>query len=159
MRTATTQTRTQRRVENALIRKALKVLEERLEYEKVSLSSPDTVRNFLTLRLGEIEHEAFMAIWLNSQNQVIEIEELFRGTLTQTSVYPREVVKHALAMNAGGVILAHNHPSGDTKPSPADELLTRNLKQTLALVDVLVLDHFIVAGAKRPFSMAERGLL
>ena len=154
-----TQTRAQRRAENVLIKKALKVLEDRLEYERVSISSPLAVRDYLRLRLAETEHEVFMVIWLDSQNRAIEIEELFRGTLTQTSVYPREVVKAALRANAGGAILAHNHPSGSNGPSAADKALTESLKKALALVDVIVVDHFIVGGAKVPFSFTENGLL
>mgnify|MGYP002128668146 CR=1 FL=1 len=101
----------------------------------------------------------FYALWLDAQNRLIAGEELFRGSLTQTSVYPREVVKRALWHNAAAVVLAHNHPSGVAEPSSADEHLTRALRQALALVDVRVLDHFIVAGAKQPLSFAERGLL
>jgi DNA repair protein RadC len=156
---AATQSRTQRRTENALIKKALKVLEDRLEYERVSLSSPSTVRDLLKLRMAELEHETFVALWLNAQNRLIGYEELFRGTLTQTSVYPREIVKAALAANAAAVIFAHNHPSGTTDPSSADKLLTNTLKAALALVDVRVLDHLIVAGAEMPLSFSERGLL
>ncbi len=100
-----------------------------------------------------------MALWLDAQNHLLKAEELFTGSLTQTSVYPREVVKAALAQNAAAVILAHNHPSGLAEPSRADEMLTRALKDALALVDVKVLDHFIVAGNATPLSFAERGLL
>ena len=100
-----------------------------------------------------------MALWLDAQNQLIADEILFKGSLTQTSVYPREVVKQALARNAAAVILAHNHPSGLAEPSKADEMLTRTLKEALALVDVRLLDHFIVAGQSTPLSFAERGLL
>ena len=99
-----------------------------------------------------------MALFLDAQNRLLVAEELFRGTLTQTSVYPREVVKRALALNAAGVILAHNHPSGVAEPSRSDEMLTATLRQALALVDVRVLDHLIVAGAAM-VSFAERGLL
>ena len=99
-----------------------------------------------------------MVVLLDAQNQVLSCEELLRGTLTQTSVYPREVVKVALAANAGAAIFAHNHPSGCSEPSRADELLTQTLKSALALVDVKVLDHFVVAGAEA-ISFAERGLL
>lgn len=123
------------------------------------LDSPQTVRNWLRLRLGSLPHEVFSILLLDARNRLIEAVELFRGTLTQTSVYPREVVKLALARNAAAVILAHNHPSGASEPSQADELLTRNLKQTLALVDVRVLDHFIVTAHAAPLSFAERGLL
>ena len=99
------------------------------------------------------------ALWLDAQHRLLAAEELFRGTLSQTSVYPREVVKKALAHNAAAVVFAHNHPSGVAEPSPADEALTRSLKQSLALVDVRVLDHFVVAGPSQPLSFAERGLL
>jgi len=123
-----------------------------------ALTSPIAVREYLRLRLQALPHEVFVALFLDAQNRVIEIEELFRGTLTQTSVYPREVVKYALRHNAGAVIFAHNHPSGVAEPSRADETLTQALKQALALVDVRVLDHFIVAGSG-VMSFAERGLL
>lgn len=156
---ATAQTAAQRRADNAVIRRALRLLEERLEYERTVLASPQAVRDFLRLRMSQLEHEVFIALWLDAQNRLIEIEELFKGTLTQTSVYPREVVKSALAHNAGAVILAHNHPSGVIEPSRADEVLTVSLKQSLSLIDVKVLDHFIVGGAKEPLSFAERGLL
>lgn len=124
-----------------------------------AFSTPATVRDYLRLHLAGLAHEVFFALWLDAQNRLIAAEELFRGTLTQTSVYPREVVKQALAHNAAAVVLAHNHPSGLAEPSAADELLTRELKQALALVDVRVLDHFIVAGQAQPLSFAERGLL
>jgi DNA repair protein RadC len=123
-----------------------------------ALTSPGGVRDYLKLTLGGREHEVFVCIFLDAQHRVVKSEELFRGTLTQTSVYPREVVKAALAANAAAVIFAHNHPSGVAQPSQADELLTRNLKDALALVDVKVLDHFIVAG-NQAISFAERGLL
>jgi DNA repair protein RadC len=116
------------------------------------------VRDFLRLTLLGRDHEVFLAVMLDAQNRVIACEELFRGTLTQTSVYPREVVKCALAHNAAAVILAHNHPSGMAEPSHADEVLTHSLKQSLSLVDIKVLDHFIVAG-NSALSFAERGLL
>ena len=124
-----------------------------------ALTSPATVRDYLKLCLCGLAHEVFFALWLDSQNRLIVGEELFRGTLTQTSVYPREVVKRALWHNAAAVVLAHNHPSGVSEPSPADQSLTRELKQALALIDVRVLDHFIVAGQCQPLSFAERGLL
>ena len=123
------------------------------------MSSPTAVRDWLKLKLGGLGYEVFGALWLDSKNRLIAWEELFRGTLSQTSVYPREVVKRALAHNAAAVLLCHNHPSGVAEPSQADELLTQNLKQALALVDVRVLDHFIVAGSAKPLSFAERGLL
>ena len=124
-----------------------------------SFASPARVRDWLRLKLASRQSEVFMALWLDAQNRLIRADELFTGTLTQTSVYPREVVKAALANNAAAVILAHNHPSGIAAPSQADELLTRNLKAALAMVDVRLLDHFIVAGTGTPLSFAERGLL
>jgi DNA repair protein RadC len=124
-----------------------------------TLSSPRQVRDWLRLKLATRQHEVFMALWLDAQNRLLKAEELFSGTLTQTSVYPREVVKIALARNAAAVILAHNHPSGLAEPSHADEMLTRALKDALAMVDVKLLDHFIVAGNAPPLSFAERGLL
>ena len=140
------------------IRRALRLLESELRRDSIALTSPQVVRSYLTLRLARMEHEVFCAIWLDAQHRVLQFEELFRGTLTQTSVYPREVVKAALRINSAAVILAHNHPSGVAQPSQADELLTRNLKDALALVEVKVLDHFIVAGA-HALSFAERGLI
>jgi DNA repair protein RadC len=127
--------------------------------ERDLLGSPAAVRDWLRLKLGGLPHEVFGALWLDAQNRLIAWDELSRGTLTQTSVYPREVVKQALARNAAAVILAHNHPSGLAEPSAADELLTRSLKEALALVDVRVLDHFIVAAHTQSLSFAERGLL
>jgi len=126
--------------------------------ERDAMSSPRAVRDFLQLSLGGRPHEVFAVIFLDSQNRMLGLEELFRGTLTQTSVYPREVVKTALRYNAAGVIFAHNHPSGVAEPSRADELLTQTLKQALLLVEIKTLDHFIVAGT-RTVSFAERGLL
>jgi DNA repair protein RadC len=123
-----------------------------------ALGSPGAVRDYLRLTLRDRGHEVFVGIYLDAQNRVIGDEELFRGTLTQTSVYPREVVKSALARNAASVILAHNHPSGVAEPSYADEALTRTLKDALALVDIKVLDHLVVAGNSAT-SFAERGLI
>ena len=123
-----------------------------------ALTSPGAVRDYLCLTIAKREHEVFVCLWLDAQHRVIACEELFRGTLTQTSVYPREIVKAGLRANAAAVIFAHNHPSGAAQPSQADELLTRNLKEALALVDIKVLDHFIVAG-RQTLSFAERGLL
>lgn len=122
------------------------------------LNSPATVRDYLRIHFASREHESFVAIFLDAQHQVIVVDELFRGTLSQTSVYPREVVKASLHHNAAAVIFAHNHPSGLAEPSKSDELLTQALKQSLSLVDVRVLDHIIVAGSS-VLSFAERGLL
>ncbi|MBC7943720.1 MAG: DNA repair protein RadC [Burkholderiales bacterium] len=123
-----------------------------------AMSSPQAVRDYLRLALQGRAHEVFVVLFLDAQNRVVASEELFRGTLTQTSVYPREVVKRALYHNAAAAIFAHNHPSGVAEPSNADQLLTQALKQALALVDIKVLDHFIVAGGGT-LSFAERGLL
>jgi DNA repair protein RadC len=123
-----------------------------------ALSSPRAVRDYLKLLLAGRSQEVFMVMFLDTQHRIIASEEMFHGTLSQTSVYPREVVKRALAHNAAALILAHNHPSGVTEPSQADQLLTNALKQALALVDVTVLDHFVVA-AGQTLSFAERGLL
>ncbi len=145
----------------AQLQAALELARRALKEELSScdaLSSPRAVRDYLRLSLGGREHEVFVVLLLDAQHRVIAFEELFRGTLTQTSVYPREVVKCALKANAAAVIFAHNHPSGIAEPSHADEILTRSLKAALALVDVQVLDHFIVAGT-RTLSFAERGLL
>jgi len=141
----------------AAVELAARSLTEQLTTRE-SLTSPAAVRDLLRLKLAGLPHEVFVCIQLDSQHRVIAIEELFRGTLTQTSVYPREVVKASLRANAAAVIFAHNHPSGVAQPSQADEHLTRNLKEALALVDVKVLDHFIVAGTQT-LSFAERGLL
>ena len=142
--------------------KAMVELTRRALHEEVAagdaLCSPDAVRDYLRLSLSALPHEAFMVLFLDSQHRLLAADELFRGTLAQTSVYPREVVKAALARNAAAVIFAHNHPSGVAEPSRADELLTSALKQALALVDIRTLDHFIVAG-HRVISFAERGLL
>jgi DNA repair protein RadC len=123
-----------------------------------ALASPQAVRDYLRLLLAARPYEVFVGLFLDSQNRLLAADELFRGTLAQTSVYPREVVKAALARNAAAMIFAHNHPSGVAEPSRADELLTQALKQALALVDIRTLDHFVVAGG-RITSFAERGLL
>jgi len=123
-----------------------------------ALASPQAVRDYLRLSLGGRPYEVFVGLFLDSHNRVLASEELFRGTLAQTSVYPREVVKAALARNAAAMIFAHNHPSGIAEPSRADELLTQALKQALALVDIRTLDHFVVAGGQLT-SFSERGLL
>src|SRR5574343_1325692 len=123
-----------------------------------NFTSPGKVRDWLRLKLAHRPQEVFMALWLDAQHCLPRADELFVGTLTQTSVYPREVVKAALAHNAAAVILAHNHPSGNVEPSHADETLTRSLKDAMALVDVRLLDHFIVAGNTTQLSFAERGM-
>ena len=124
----------------------------------INLSSPTAVRDFLRLSIQDRHVEVFVGLFLDAQNRVIAVEELFSGTLTQTSVFPREVVRRALHHNAAGVIFAHNHPSGVAEPSHADETLTQALKEALALIDVRVLDHFVI-GRGATLSFAERGLL
>jgi DNA repair protein RadC len=141
----------------AALELANRSLKERLK-QSTALTSPGAVRDYLRLAIGALEYEVFVCIWLDAQHRAIRFEEAFRGTLTQTSVYPREIVKAALRFNAAAVIFAHNHPSGAAQPSQADELLTRSLKEALALVDVKVLDHFVVAG-NQAISFAERGLV
>ena len=132
-------------------------LNEQLK-QQCMLSSPAEVREYFRIFFADKEHESFVVLFLDSQNRLIKSEEIYRGTLTQTSVYPREIVKAALRHNAGAVIFAHNHPSGVAEPSHADETLTQNLKQALALVDVKVLDHFVIAGTDI-LSFVVRGLL
>ncbi|MGH8707827.1 MAG: RadC family protein [Burkholderiales bacterium] len=141
----------------AILELARRALREELRAGS-ALTAPGAVRDYLRLALGTRAHEVFVCLYLDAQHRVIGTEELFRGSLTQTSVYPREVVKSALAANAAAVIFAHNHPSGVAQPSQADELLTRQLREALALVDIRVLDHFIIAG-NQALSFAERGLL
>ena len=141
----------------AIFEMSRRALKETMQVQD-TLSSPQHVRDFLCLKLASLPYEVFMVLFLDAQNKLISADEMFHGSLTQTSVYPREVVKRALQHNAASVILAHNHPSGLAQQSQADELITQQLKQALALIDVRVLDHFIVAG-NATFSFAERGLL
>ena len=141
----------------AVFELARRALAERLR-ERQAFESPGAVRQYLQLHLAHKPHEVFAVMFLDSQNRLLALEELFRGTLSQTSVYPREVVLRALHHHCAGVVLAHNHPSGSVQPSRADEALTRSLKASLALVDVRVLDHIIV-GQGQALSMAEQGLL
>ena len=122
------------------------------------MTSPQILRDWLRLYCAGLEHEVFLVLYLDANPRLIEPQELFRGTLTQTSVYPREVVKGALARNAAALAVAHNHPSGQAEPSRADEFLTQTLKSTLSLVDVRIIDHFVVAG-DQVVSFAERGLI
>lgn len=141
----------------AIFEMSQRALKEQMR-ERDVLNSPLAVRDYLKLKLGGLAREVFMVLLLDAQNRVVATEELFSGTLTQTSVYPREVVKCALQHNAAAVIFAHNHPSGVAEPSRADEILTKVLKEALALIDVKVLDHFVVAG-NVALSFSERGLL
>ena len=141
----------------AVVEMARRALAQQMEDAPV-FDAPQKVKDYLALQLGGHAHEVFAVLFLDGQHRFLALQEMFRGTLTQTSVYPREVVKAALARNAGAVILAHNHPSGVAEPSRADEFLTQTLKSALALVDIRVLDHMIV-GRGQVVSLAERGLL
>jgi DNA repair protein RadC len=129
-----------------VLSQARRVLAQRVR-RGATMSSPQAVKDHLRLEIGVLEHEVFCVLFLDAQHRIIALKQMFRGTVTQTSVYPREVVKEALSVNAAAVILAHNHPSGSVEPSRADEFLTQTLKTALALVDVRVLDHLVVAGA------------
>ena len=144
--------------EALILQQAMDIMLRRAGETRDCLASPPAVKDYLRLVLNGLEREEFWMVLLDAQHRVMATESLFAGTLTQTSVYPREVVKCALRHNAAAVIFSHNHPSGVAEPSHADELLTRTLKSALALVDVQVLDHFIVAGGQT-LSFAERGLL
>ncbi len=141
----------------AVLELARRALAEELK-EKTIFSTPQAIRDYLQLQLGSRPYEVFAVLFLDAQHRLIALEELFRGTLAQTSVYPREVVVRALALNAASVVLAHNHPSGWSQPSRADEAITKTLKAALGLIDVQVLDHFVVTSSQAT-SMAEMGLL
>ena len=141
----------------AVLELARRAMAQQLK-ERTALQSPEAVKQYLQLNLGARQHEIFAVLFLDNQHRMLALEELFRGTLTQTSVYPREVVLRALHHHAAGVVLAHNHPSGAVQPSRADEALTKALRSALALIDVRVLDHVIV-GPGQALSMAEKGLM
>ncbi|MFG6466337.1 RadC family protein [Roseateles sp. BYS87W] len=141
----------------AVLEIARRSLDQRLA-EKPAMADVQSVKTYVRLHLGRLGHEVFAVLFLDAQLKLIALETLFQGSLTSTTVHPREVVKRALALGAGAVVLAHNHPSGHAEPSHADEMLTRHLSQALALVDVKVVDHLVV-GAHEVVSFAERGLL
>lgn len=141
----------------AVLELARRALSEPLR-ERPLFDNPQTVRQFLQLQIGDRPYEVFAVLFLDSQHRLIVLEEMFRGTLSQTSVYPREVVSRALSLGAAAVVLAHNHPSGSAQPSQADATLTQTLQSALALVDVRVLDHFVVTPVQA-LSMAEQGLM
>lgn len=142
--------------ENRTIYRALRILEARFKVPNINISSPASGRDYLRLRFAGLEREELHALWLTTQNTLIDVESLFIGTLTQTSVYPRELVKAALAANASAVVLAHNHPSGLATPSNADIALTAICKNALATVDIALLDHFVVTTSDVT-SLAEAG--
>lgn len=147
--------------DDQLINQACQVLEQRLKYRSSrgdnALESPDAMRDLLRLRLAEHEHEVFVGLFLDNRHRLIAYEEMFRGTVDGASVHPREVVKAALKHNAVAVVFAHNHPSGVAEPSESDKRITARLREALALVDVRVLDHFVVGDSITSF--AECGLI
>lgn len=153
-----TTTKARAQIEGAIISQALEILGSRLRAPGEALTSPADTRAFLTLKLAEREHEVFACLFLDNRHRVIAFEELFRGTIDQASVYPREVVKTALRHNAAALILAHNHPSGIAELSHDDRVLTKRLTEALSLVDVRVLDHIIIGGADT-FSFSEAGII
>lgn len=136
---------------------AIKLMDKRFR-RCAPLASPDMTRQYLKLQLATLEYEVFCVLFLDNRHRVISFEQLFRGTIDGASVYPREVVKLALALNAAACILVHNHPSGIAEPSPADRAITQRVREALGLVDVRVLDHFVIGGSEF-VSFAERGLL
>ncbi|NMG56881.1 RadC family protein [Aromatoleum aromaticum] len=144
--------------EDWIIQQAITLLENRVFKAGPLLGSPAAVRDYLRMKLVVEPNEVFAVVFLDSQHQVLAYEPLFKGTVDQTSVYPRVVVQRALALNASALILAHQHPSGVTEPSAADHALTDRLKAALALVDIRVVDHFVI-GKGTPYSFAESGLL
>jgi len=141
-----------------IIRRALKILESRMTYETDFFSNPNDTKDYCRLRLGDREREVFAVLYLNNRNRLISYEELFFGTIDGASVYPREVVKLGLQLNAAAIICVHNHPSGVCEPSHADELITKRIKEACALLDIRLLDHLIVS-TKDTVSFAERGLI
>lgn len=144
--------------DDVIVHEALRVTGKVVRAHGPVLSNPRIVKQHLQLRFADLEHEVFVVLFLSNRHKLIKLEEMFRGTIDGASVYPREVVKRALQLNAAAVIFAHNHPSGLPEPSQADELITRRLKEALALVDVRVLDHLVI-GTDFVESFAERGLL
>ena len=141
-----------------IIEQALAILKDRMTVRGDALTNPADVKSFLTLKISELEHEVFSCLFLDTKHCLIEYREIFRGTVNGASVYPREIVKEALACNAQAVIFAHNHPSGSTEPSQADKAITARLVSALELIDVRALDHFIV-GQDNILSFAESGLM
>ena len=141
-----------------IIKRAIEILEAQARYHPVAISSPEDTRNYLRLKLAHLEHEVFACMFLDNRHQLIEFEELFRGTIDGASVYPRGVVKRALELNAAALIIAHNHPSGITEPSKADEAITQRIKDACALMDIRLLDHIIV-GLTDATSLAEQGVI
>ena len=143
--------------EDAIIAQAMSILESRLRTKTTAFTSPDQSKQFVRCKLQPLEHEVFSVLFLDNQNYLIEYTEMFRGTIDSASVYPREVAKAALELNAAAVIFAHNHPSGISVPSSADINITRKLKSALELFDIRVLDHIIIGDTT--YSFAESGLI
>lgn len=143
--------------ERNILDQARHILEQRFRRGKV-ISDPHAAREYVAVRLAELEHEVFACLFLDNRHRVLAWEELFRGSIAGASVHPREIVKATLSINAAAVIFAHNHPSGVAEPSTADQNITRRLKEALDLIDVRVLDHLVVGGSD-VVSFAERGLL
>ena len=141
-----------------VIAAAIRFMEERGQCRSQAFASPGDSKTYVQLRIGDREHEVFCVLFLNSKHKLLAADEMFRGTIDGASVYPREIVKRALSLNAAAAILGHNHPSGDVQPSEADKKITNRIKEVLALVDIRVLDHMIVA-ASDAFSFAEHGLI
>lgn len=145
------------KTQDDVVRAALNILEQQLEYGPI-MENPKTVISYLKLEVMGLEHEVFGCLWLNNRHGLIKSSPMFRGTIDAAAVYPREVIKEALQVNAASVILYHNHPSGNPEPSSADQALTRQLKETLGIVGIRVLDHIVIGGDKT-VSFAERGLI
>lgn len=143
---------------NLIVAEAIRILEDSARYNPFSITSPDDTKKFLRLKLADKEHEVFSVMFLDNRHQLIKYEEMFRGTIDGASVYPREVIKRALQLNAAALIIAHNHPSGITEPSKADESITIRIKDACALVDIRLLDHLIVSETEST-SLAERGVI
>ena len=144
--------------DDAILKQAEHILLARMSSSRIKLSSPEDTTAYFKVRIGTLEHEQFEALWLDNQHRVLHVETLARGTINEASVYPREVIKAALRVNAAAVIFAHNHPSGEVEPSWADRALTRRLKDALALLDIRMLDHIVVA-SNASVSLADRGWL
>lgn len=144
--------------EQQTIQEAFKILERSLRSPGVSMTNPEQVANYMKLNIAVKPHEVFMVMFLDSQHRLVETQEMFRGTINQASVYPREIVKEALRLNAAACILAHNHPSGIAEPSVTDKEITKKIKQALELIEVTVLDHFVIGGTTHT-SFVERGLM
>ena len=145
-------------LQDGIIAQALNILKQRMQIPDTYITSPQDTRNYFKLKLANLEHEVFAVLFLDNRHGVVAYEEVFRGTIDGATIYPREVVKLALQHNAAAIIVAHNRPSGVTKPSSADEHITQRLNKALALVDIRLLDHLIV-GFNTTISLAERGIL